>query len=103
MATHSVTGVLLDETVYYSLNEVCQVCGSRTEWVVELVELGILQPKGSSRGQWRFPGNSLHTAMRAQRLQRDLGLNVPGIALALELLDEIEVLRSRLSMLEPQD
>ena len=38
--------------------------------------------------------------MRAHRLQRDLGLNLAGVALALELLDEIEALRSRISALE---
>ena len=94
------TGILLDETVYYSLEEVCRVCDSRSDWVVELVEYGVLRPAGRTRSGWRFPGDALHTAMKAQRLQRDLGLNLPGVALALELLDEIESLQSRLSMLE---
>ena len=101
MTKRVATGILLDERVYYSLREVCQVCDSRTEWVVELVELGILEPTGASRSEWQFPGDSLHTAMRAQRLQRDLGINLPGVALALELLEEIENLRTRLGMFEP--
>jgi chaperone modulatory protein CbpM len=90
------TGTLLDDSICYSLTEVCRVCDSQTEWVVELVELGVLQPAGRTRSEWQFPGNSVHTAMKARRLQRDLGLNLPGVALALELLDEIERLRSRL-------
>lgn len=100
MAKRVASGVLLDETVYYSLEEVCRVCDSRAEWIVDLVELDILRPAGTSRSHWRFAGSCLHTAMRAQRLQQDLGLNLPGVALALELLDEIEALRSRLDMLE---
>ena len=100
MKERTITGVLLDEQVFYSLREVCHVCGSQSEWVVELVEQGILQPTGAAREDWRFPGNSLHTAMRAHRLQRDLGLNLAGVALALELLDEIEALRSRIGALE---
>ena len=100
MTTRVTSGTLLDEGVYYSLEEVCRVCDSRTEWVIELVEYGILRPRGDSRSRWQFRGSCLHTAMRAQRLQRDLGLNLPGVALALELLDEIETLRSRLAMLD---
>ena len=92
---------VLDRSVRYSLTEVCRVCGSDKEWVIELVEEGILQPAGESRDQWRFTGGSLHKAMRARRLQRDLDLNLAGVALTLELLDEIEALRSRLRRLEP--
>ena len=99
MTKRTTIGTVLDETVYYSLEEVCRVCDSRTDWVVELVEYGILQPAGDTRSHWRFAGTSLHTAMKAQRLQRDLGLNLAGVALALELLDEIDALRSRLDKL----
>lgn len=100
MARGTVTGILLDEQVYYSLTEVCHVCGCQTEWVVSLVEQGVLQPTGDARQRWQFPGSSLHTAMKARRLQQDLNLNLSGVALALELLEEIESLRSRIGMLE---
>lgn len=100
MMRRTVTGTLLDEQVYYSLKDVCRVCGSQTEWVVALVEQGILQPTGDVRQQWRFPGSNLHIAMKARRLQQDLDLNLSGVALALELLEEIASLRSRLDMLE---
>lgn len=100
MTSKTVTGILLDERVSYSLSEVCRVCGSETEWVVELVEQGILQPTGARRQEWQFRGSSVHTALKARRLQNDLGLNLAGVALALDLLDEIEALRSRLGMLE---
>ena len=100
MTSKTVTGILLDEKVSYSLHEVCRVCGSETEWVIELVEHGILQPSGQRRQEWQFGGSSLHTALKARRLQHDLGLNLAGVALALDLLDEIEVLRSRLGMLD---
>ena len=102
MKRRTVTGILLDEQVQYSLNEVCQVCESQQEWVIELVEEGILQPTGDRRREWQFPGSSVHAAMKARRLQRDLGLNLPGVALVLELLEEIESLRSKLRMLEGQ-
>ena len=100
MTRGTVTGILLDEQVYYSLTDVCHVCGCQTDWVVSLVEQGVLHPTGEASQMWRFPGSSLHTAMKARRLQQDLNLNLSGVALVLELLDEIESLRSRLGMLE---
>lgn len=100
MTNRAVGGILLDEQVQYSLEEVCEVCSIQSEWVIALVELGVIQPSGERRRDWRFPGSSLHTAMRARRLQRDLDLNLSGVALVLELLDEIEQLRSRLNAFE---
>ena len=96
MTRQTVTGILLDEQVHYSLKDVCRVCECQTEWVVALVEQGILHPTGDASQLWQFPGSSLHTAMKARRLQRDLELNLCGVALVLELLDEIDALRSRL-------
>ncbi len=46
--------------------------------------------------QWRFSGSALQRARTAMRLQRDLGINLAGVALAMDLLDEIEELRGRL-------
>mgnify|MGYP001114320439 CR=1 FL=1 len=39
---------------------------------------------------------------RAIRLQRDLSVNLPGLALALELLDEIDHQRQQLASLKQQ-
>ena len=49
---------------------------------------------------WRFTGVSVKRAIKATKLQRDLDLNLPGVALALDLIDEIERLRERLRHLE---
>jgi len=109
MATKILSGTLLDEKMYLSLTEISDACSSRTEWVVELVEEGILEPAGTQRDAWRFPGNSLtraHIAMRLQqdllamRLQQDLHINLAGVALALDLLDEIDMLKTRQANIE---
>jgi chaperone modulatory protein CbpM len=67
---------------------------------VELVDEGILQPAGRNPEQWRFPGTSLQRARTAMRLQQDLKINLAGVALALDLLDEIESLRALIYRLE---
>ncbi len=89
------TGILLDEQTELTLNELCHACSSSAEWVIELVEQGALEPAGREQSQWRFTVTSLQRVHTAMRLQRDLGVNLAGIALALDLLDEIKVLQAR--------
>jgi chaperone modulatory protein CbpM len=94
-----VTGIVLDEEVEMTLDEFCLACSQSTAWVVELVEEGILEPVEWEAERWRFSGVSLVRAQAARRLQRDLDVNLPGVALALDLLDEISELRERLDRL----
>jgi chaperone modulatory protein CbpM len=101
MAEKILKGILLDEETELSLNELCSACSSSAEWIIELVEEGALEPIEAKvhiqQTQWRFSVNSLQRARTALRLQRDLGINTAGIALALDLLDKIEELESRVS------
>lgn len=90
------SGILLDEQCQLSLNDLSHACSSSAEWVIELVEQGALNPIGREQAEWRFRSDSLQKARTAMRLQRDLGINFAGVALALDLLDEIETLRATL-------
>lgn len=103
MAKNTLTGVVLDERVELSLDELCRACSGSVEWVIELVDEGVLEPVGRSDGDWRFSGVSLQRARAAMRLQRDLEINLAGAALALELMDQIERLRERLCRFEMGD
>lgn len=94
------SGMLLDDQTELSLNELCRACSSSAEWVIALVEEGALEPIGYEQTSMRFTATSLQRAHTAMRLQRDLGLNLAGIALALDLLDEMEAMRARLRRLE---
>jgi chaperone modulatory protein CbpM len=100
MAQKVLTGIVIDERVELSLHDLSQACSSSTEWVIQLVDEGVLEPSGGKRAQWRFPGSSLSRALTATRLREDLGLNPAGVALALEMLDEIENLRAQLRRIE---
>lgn len=88
-----VSGVLLDEQIHLNLREVCGACGIHAELVIEMVSEGIAEPSGSSPVNWLFNGTEVKRVQRALRLQRDLGVNLAGAALALDLLDELEALR----------
>ena len=78
-----------------SLLEISRSCAISVEYVQALVEEGVLTPVAGTAAQtWRFAGVQLRQARVASRLHHDLGVNPPGAALALQLLDEIERLRA---------
>lgn len=85
--------VIVDETVTYSLRQVCESCGIYAEQVIEMIEYGIVEPSGESAEQWLFDVEALFRVRRALNLCHDLGLNLSGASLALDLLDELQALR----------
>jgi chaperone modulatory protein CbpM len=91
---------LLDERDWISATEVCQLCRIELTAVVELADLGLVSPRGHAPEQWQFPATALARLRTASRLMRDLGLNVSGAALAVELLEQQHHLERRLRRLE---
>lgn len=94
---------IVETSAVITIEEICVACRVEQDWVRELVAQGVITPVGDrGAGGQQFTGVSLVRVARAKRLDRDLNINVPGIALALELLEEIENLRSRLQGLAPR-
>jgi chaperone modulatory protein CbpM len=79
-----------------TLGQLCRACGVHADWVIGLVDEGIIEPQGDDMRLWRFSGASLVRARSALRIQRDLGVNLAGIALILDLVEELENLRAHL-------
>jgi chaperone modulatory protein CbpM len=100
--TEAINGEIVDETVRYGLKDVCEVCGVHAERVVEMVEAGIIEARGDQPSHWRFSAISVMRSRRALRLQRDLEINIPGVAVTLDLLDEVESLRDQVKSLKQQ-
>ncbi len=95
-------GILLDESCVLSLAELSQACAMHAEWVLELVDEGILEPTQDESLVCHFAAPQLTRAFKVMHLQRDLGVNLAGAALALDLMDEINLLRSRLACFQNQ-
>ena len=92
-------GLLLDEECMLTLGEMSRACAMHAEWVMELVEEGILEPSGVEAGRWSFAAPALLRARTVMHLQRDLGVNLSSAALVIDLLDEIQILRQQLDRL----
>jgi chaperone modulatory protein CbpM len=93
------SGEVLEEEVELTLGDLCRACGLPSDRVYELVEEGIVDPLGRDPARWRFHGISVRRVRCALRLERDLGINFAGAALALDLLEELESLRARVERL----
>jgi chaperone modulatory protein CbpM len=91
---------LLGEGDWIAATEVCRVCVIDMSVVVELVELGVVVSRGASPEEWLVPTASLPRLRVAGRLMRDLGVNVTGAALAVELLEARGELERRVRRLE---
>jgi len=86
-----------------TLEQLCRSCGLPREQILLLVEEGIIEPKATVTGSaehWQFHWKSLTRVRTSTRLQQDLGVNLAGVALALELLERIEQLERRLQGLD---
>jgi chaperone modulatory protein CbpM len=78
---------LLGEADWIAVTDVCRLCLIDMTEVVELIELGVVTSRGPSPTEWLVPAASLPRLRIAGRLIRDLGVNVTGAALAVELLE----------------
>jgi chaperone modulatory protein CbpM len=90
---------IIDESCEYSLRELCNLCKVHAQFIQDLIEEGILSPQGQNPREWRFAAIEIKRIQISIRLQEDLRINLPGTALALDLLEEIEQLkRSKLHL-----
>jgi chaperone modulatory protein CbpM len=88
-------GTIFDESAVLTLEDLSRMCAVDEQHIVEFVEEGILSVVGM-RTEWHFSGAALRRARIAVRLERDLELNLAGVALALDLLEELAQLRHEL-------
>jgi chaperone modulatory protein CbpM len=99
-ATDPLQAHVLDERDWIGTLEVCRLCRIELAAVVELADLGVVSPRGYEPEHWQLPATALPRLRTVGRLMRDLGLNVSGAALAVELLEEQHYLERRLRRLE---
>jgi chaperone modulatory protein CbpM len=91
-----VSGVVLDESTRLTLVELCRLGETNAEYVIELVEEGLLEPESLLPPDWHFDSTALKRLQKTIHLQRDLRVNLAGAALVLDLLEEVEELRRKL-------
>jgi chaperone modulatory protein CbpM len=91
---------MLDERDFLAVDTLCRLCGLDLQAMIELAELGVVAPRGYAPAEWQLPATSLPTLRTVGRLMRDLGVNVSGAAVVVELLETQRQLERRLHELE---
>lgn len=100
MTQHEILrGQLIEEDTLISLDELCRNCTVEVEEVITFVQEGILDPADEvvlpeKADAWQFHISSVKRIRTVVHLRRDLGVNLAGAALALELLDRIAELQN---------
>ncbi|MGH6624455.1 MAG: chaperone modulator CbpM [Burkholderiaceae bacterium] len=78
-----------------SLNEFCLACRVEPDFVQVLIQEGVITARPHPAGP-RFGSIEIVRVRRLRRLQRDFEASVPAAGLMLDLLDEIDRLRTAL-------
>ena len=89
--------LVVEQHLQWSVDELGRACRCSRETVLALVQEGVLRPLDPDAAEWRFESAALKRARRALHLLRELELDLPGAALAVELLERIDVLEQRLA------
>ena len=92
----TLSGAIFEESAHLTVKDLSRICAVDERHIVEFVEEGVLNVVEISATEWHFTGAALRRARRALRLEQDLEINLAGVALALELMDEVERLRREL-------
>lgn len=91
-------GKIIDEEDDITLIQLCNYCRIGSDRVIEMVEEGLLDPRGRSKSEWRFEFTSVERVKKAERLSRDFQLSLPGAALVIDLLERIDELERLLNI-----
>ena len=89
----------VDNTHTLSIEEICQEYRIPEDLLQALFEEGLFHHEKTPLQELRFTMNELSRLESAFRLHQDLGINLPGVVLALELLEKIDKLDEELHVL----
>jgi MerR family transcriptional regulator/heat shock protein HspR len=82
--------------VYYRVDVFCEVVELPRAQLRLYERAGLIAPSGEPENEGarpRYTDDDIRRARRIRRMQRDLGLNIAGLQVALHLLDQVEALQ----------
>ena len=81
------------ESEQLTLESLAACAGVHPTLITYFVEYGLLEPSTRTGTQWLFDTACIARLRTIERLRRDLGANLPGIAVILDLLDRLTSLQ----------
>ncbi|WP_211451063.1 chaperone modulator CbpM [Collimonas antrihumi] len=95
-----VEAVWLNDIALCSLDELAEFSGLSHDELADLVEIGAIEPDRSAAPAHVFRAQTIVLARTARRLRDDFELDIHGVAMALNLLQKIHALETRLAALD---
>ncbi len=86
---------MVNENIIYTVSAVCYSYDLSQESIKEMVSWGIANPVGNNPEKWLFTHEDYERIGKASRFKNELDINIPGAALALQLLDDIQNIRNK--------
>jgi len=90
---------LYDDEIELSTHELCRICTIPADLLIELVEYGVIEPIGRTSADWHFSQECIGRVQASMRLTRELEINLPAVALVLEMREQIRALHKQLALL----
>lgn len=91
--------MLIEESETITYTEVCRKYNIPEKLLIEMMEQGLFSNQSTRLNELQLNQKELQKIESAFRLHRDLGINLPGVVLAIELLERIERMDSELNIL----
>ena len=92
---------IVDENLNLDLKHFAEACGQSPDWILQLLEYEILPARPDERIH-QFFGDDVLRARRAYRLQRDFDASFTAVAMMMDLLDEVQLLRKQAKQMQIQ-
>lgn len=101
--THDIDTSLPENTLF-DLEQLAQGCQVSREWIIERVQSGLLWHDETLSGDpasWSFDSQSFIRIKRIMTIERDFECNAELASLVADMIEEIEMLRAKLHVVDP--
>jgi MerR family transcriptional regulator, heat shock protein HspR len=82
-----------------TLNDLANMAGLHPELVEKFVDYGLIEPSAGTSSRPLFSAAAVQRLRCIIRLRRDLGVNLAGVAVILEMKERIEKVQKELELL----
>jgi chaperone modulatory protein CbpM len=93
LSKHDKGSVFMSNTVVYTTKAICLYHKISNDILSDMVSWGIASPSGATPERWLFSQDDYDRIGSASRFNKDLDINIPGAAMALQLLEELDRMR----------
>ena len=97
----TLSGMIIDTETTLTFEEICSATHAEDQLIIQLVEYHIIHPKGNAKTNWQFDDAALKRARLARNFYYDLEVNLAGIGLLIDLLEQIGELKNDIEKIRP--